>query len=82
MCAGDRESGIRDCADQFGRHTAEFETFGHSAIVDPWGTVLAMSDNQLGPIAAEIDLECLQDIRRRLPVLLHRRKMVDENNQA
>ncbi len=58
---------------QFGRHSEQFETFGHSAIIDPWGTVLAMAQEHSGHIVAEIDLEHLQRIRQRLPVLLHRR---------
>jgi deaminated glutathione amidase len=62
---------------QFGRHSEQLETFGHSAIVDPWGTVLAMAHEQCGHIVAEIDLEHVQGIRRRMPVLLHRRALVD-----
>jgi deaminated glutathione amidase len=60
---------------QCGQHTPSFETFGHSAIVDPWGTVLAMADDGPRFIAADIDLEQLQTIRARLPALAHRRAL-------
>ena len=63
---------------QFGRHTEQFETYGHSAIVDPWGTVLAMAHDHVGSIVADIDLEHVQRIRHRLPVLSHRRELADE----
>ena len=66
---------------QFGRHSPQLETYGHSAIIDPWGTVLAMSDDRSGHVVAEIDLEQLQQIRQRLPVLRHRRALADETQR-
>jgi nitrilase len=60
---------------QIGKHTEQFETFGHSAIIDPWGTVLAVASDECGYIAADVDLEHLQKIRRRLPALEHRRAL-------
>jgi predicted amidohydrolase len=46
---------------------------GRSMIVDPWGLVLASAPDIETAIVADLDLEVLQDVRRRLPVLEHRR---------
>lgn len=48
-------------------------TWGGSAIVDPWGTVLASLDDEEGFAIADIDLERLHTLRRQMPVLSHRR---------
>jgi predicted amidohydrolase len=48
-------------------------TFGRSVIVDPWGTVLAQAPDGTGVICAEIDLDRIGEVRRRLPVLANRR---------
>jgi predicted amidohydrolase len=47
--------------------------YGHSAIVDSWGTVLAQASDAEGVITAEIDLERLAAVRRQLPSLAGRR---------
>jgi predicted amidohydrolase len=47
--------------------------YGHSAIVDPWGTALAQASDGEGVITAEIDLERLTAVRRQLPSLAGRR---------
>ncbi len=58
---------------QFGRHEGGRQTFGHSAIVDPWGVVLAQAPEKEGIIYAEFDGEYLEDVRRRIPVFEHER---------
>jgi predicted amidohydrolase len=58
---------------QFGRHDAKRETHGHSAIVDPWGAVLAQAPERECVIYADFDAEYLQEVRRRIPVLDHER---------
>lgn len=59
---------------QVGIGSAGVKTYGHSLIVDPWGKVLAEgSANKEEVIYAEIDLECLRNIRRNLPALEHRK---------
>ncbi len=48
--------------------------YGHSMIVDPWGDVLAEQlDDEAGFVIADIDLGRLEQVRRQLPVLSHRR---------
>lgn len=49
-------------------------TFGHSQIIDPWGTVLASATEENETVVvAEIDLLKLKQIREQLPALRHRR---------
>ncbi len=48
-------------------------TWGGSAIVDPWGKVLASLDDGEGYAIAEIDLARLRELRERMPVHRHRR---------
>jgi predicted amidohydrolase len=48
-------------------------SFGHSMIIDPWGTVLAQAPDGDGVIVAELDFERLAQIRASLPALTHLR---------
>lgn len=43
-------------AAQGGRHQSGRETFGHSLIVSPWGTILAEAGTEPGIIMADIDM--------------------------
>jgi len=58
---------------QTGRHGDKRQTYGHSMIIDPWGKILEDADTEPGIIMADIDLAYLQDIRRKLPSIEHRR---------
>ena len=61
-------------ANQYGRVAQNIETYGHSMIVDPWGTVLATAADGEKVIVAELDYEKLRSIRAQLPALAHRRR--------
>ncbi|MBX3415542.1 MAG: carbon-nitrogen hydrolase family protein [Pirellulales bacterium] len=58
---------------QVGHHAPGLESYGHSLIVDPWGTPLAVAADEPGLAVAEIDRARLAEIRRNLPALAHRR---------
>jgi predicted amidohydrolase len=61
-------------ANQVGKHPGGHHSGGRSLIVDPWGTVLARADGDTpGHIFAKLDYDRQQDIRRRVPLLEHRR---------
>ena len=60
---------------QCGVHPGGRETFGHSLIVDPWGTVLADGGEQTGIIMAEIDTDKVSQVRRKIPCLQHDREI-------
>ena len=49
------------------------ECFGHSLIVDPWGSVLADGGEDEGVIVADIDPAAVAEARRRIPALSHDR---------
>ena len=58
---------------QGGFHVASRQTYGHSMIVDPWGTKLAEQDRGNGFIVADIDPDFQHTTRRNFPCLEHRR---------
>ena len=65
-------------ANQCGWHDAPGEpqlrqTWGHSQIIDPWGTVLTELDEQPGLAIAERDVEQQQSVRKNMPVFQHQR---------
>ncbi|HZR82330.1 MAG TPA: carbon-nitrogen hydrolase family protein [Candidatus Binatia bacterium] len=47
--------------------------YGHSSIVDPWGTVVARASDGEGVVVGEIDLAYLARVRSELPCLEHAR---------
>ncbi|MTI54614.1 carbon-nitrogen hydrolase family protein [Geosporobacter ferrireducens] len=53
-----------------------YHAYGHSIVVNPWGTVIAQADEKEGILYVEIDLELVEKVRRELPLLAHRRKDV------
>ena len=60
-------------ANQIGRAAPEFDSWGHSMMVDPWGRILAGVEGDEGFAVAELDFEQQAGIRERLPALDHRR---------
>jgi predicted amidohydrolase len=60
---------------QHGRHDdgGLRQSWGHAAIVDAWGHVVAQASDGPGLALAEIDLSHVAQIRRGMPVDLHRR---------
>jgi predicted amidohydrolase len=61
-------------AAQGGKHENGRETFGHSLIIDPWGTILAEGGTDPGIITAEIDPAKVTAVRSRIPSLDHGRR--------
>ncbi len=61
-------------AAQGGIHENGRDTFGHSLIVDPWGTVLAEGGKEPGVIIAEVDPAAVVAARSRIPSLQHGRR--------
>ena len=60
-------------AAQGGVHPGPRETYGHAAIVDPWGRVLTQQDSGEAVLLAERDSSEQASIRARMPVVNHRR---------
>ncbi|KAF5828740.1 carbon-nitrogen hydrolase [Dunaliella salina] len=62
-------------AAQAGKHSEKRESFGHSLIVDPWGAVLTKLDgSETGVAVADLDLERLEAVRQKMPIVHHRQK--------
>ncbi len=59
-------------SNQSGRHVNGRDTWGHSMIVDPWGSILACVESGPGVACADIDMEHLKRLRRTFPALEHR----------
>ena len=60
-------------AAQGGFHIASRQTYGHSMIVDPWGTKLAERERGNGSVVAAVDRDFQNTTRRNFPCLDHRR---------
>ncbi len=60
-------------ANQVGASTPSLRWFGRSAIVDPWGVVMAQAPDREGPIVADLDFSEQDRIRALLPTLPNRR---------
>ncbi|MCY7398394.1 MAG: carbon-nitrogen hydrolase family protein [Sphingomonas bacterium] len=62
-------------AAQAGHHEDGRDTYGHSLVVDPWGEVLVEMDDAPGLEFVDLDLEKIAEVRRRIPVMAHRREI-------
>ncbi len=58
---------------QVGTHEDGRQTYGHSLVIDPWGTVLLDAGDKPGLYIVDLPLERLADVRARIPVLQHRK---------
>lgn len=54
-------------------HQSSYVAYGHSLVVDPWGTVLAEAGEGADEILAVVSAEKLEKVRRELPLVQHRR---------
>lgn len=61
-------------AGQWGEHAGGRLTYGHSAILSPWGELLAIKEAGVGMVCATVDLAHQDKIRRQFPSLQHRRE--------
>ena len=53
---------------------ANYNSYGHSLIVNPWGDILSSASFEEELIIAEIDLNEIKKVREELPLLKNRRK--------
>ena len=60
-------------ANQGGTHPGPRQTFGHSAIIDPWGVVLAEQPEGEALLLGTRDAQAQAEIRQRMPISQHRR---------
>jgi predicted amidohydrolase len=70
-------------ANQVGEHPGGHHSGGTSMIVDPWGAVLARADGDTpGYVVAELDFDRQDDVRRRVPLMEHRRPKLYHRSSA
>jgi len=60
-------------AGQWGKHPLGRTTYGHSLVVDPWGTIIAEASDKVGVIGATLELDYLEQVRAAIPCLANRR---------
>lgn len=53
--------------------SSEYEAYGHSLIVDPWGTILAEAGEDEEIIYADLQSQVLTDTRKQMPLLSQRK---------
>ncbi|EGG14729.1 nitrilase 1 [Cavenderia fasciculata] len=58
-------------AAQTGQHYASRTSYGHSLVVDPWGTVLVDMEDKEGVGIATIDHNLLNQVRENMPCFTH-----------
>lgn len=59
---------------QCGEYKPGIMTYGRSMIIDPWGEVMVKCQDKEDVIVAELDMDFLEDVRKRLPSLRHLQK--------
>ena len=58
-------------AAQIGAHNGKRVSYGHSMIIDPWGSVVAHieeEDDEPRVAFADVDLELVEKVRREVPL--------------
>jgi predicted amidohydrolase len=58
---------------QVGTHEDGRQTYGHSLVIDPWGTILLDGGDRAGLHFVDLPLERIAEVRARIPVLRHRK---------
>lgn len=52
---------------------SSYTSWGHSIVVDPWGTIVTQMDEKEGVCVVDLDLDYVDRVRQELPLLAHRR---------
>ena len=60
-------------SNQVGEHPTGLKSWGHSMVLDPWGTILNQQDVGEGFVLATLDTVRQSELRRDFPCLEHRR---------
>jgi predicted amidohydrolase len=51
-----------------------YQAYGHSLVIDPWGTIIAKASDKEGVLMAEIDMDYLKRIQTQNPSVKNRRE--------
>lgn len=71
-------------AAQAGKHNEKRETYGHSLIIDPWGTIVAQLPDRLstGIAVTDIDASRIDAVRTKMPISEHKRLSSQQKNSS
>ena len=58
---------------QSGSHARGRQTYGHTVLIDPWGSIIDERESGAGMVIGAISLDRIRDVRARIPTLQHRR---------
>jgi len=64
---------VAACA-QWGFYPANNQCYGHSMVVNPWGTIISQARDGETVVLADLDFDYMDSIRAKLPALNHRRR--------
>jgi nitrilase len=59
-------------AAQGGLHPNGRRTWGHSMLIDPWGTIVSAMEEGTGVVVGDVDPARIDEVRSNLPALTHR----------
>ena len=59
---------------QYGQHSAHRSSYGHSLIVEPWGSIVAELPRGDGYVMAPLDVQRVAQVRAELPSLANRQR--------
>lgn len=59
-------------AAQAGSHADGRKTYGHSLVVDPWGSVLLDMGEEIGLGTVDLDLDLIHEARKKIPAIANR----------
>jgi nitrilase len=59
---------------QWGFHPPNNQCYGHSMVVNPWGTIIAQARDGETDVMVELDFNYMNSVREKLPALNHRRR--------
>jgi predicted amidohydrolase len=62
-------------AAQCGVHEDGRQTYGHSLVIDPWGTILLDMGSAAGLAWVDLDLDSMMRVRKQIPVRANRRNI-------
>mmetsp|Transcript_16039 Transcript_16039/g.22557 ORF Transcript_16039/g.22557 Transcript_16039/m.22557 type:complete len:293 (-) Transcript_16039:141-1019(-) len=60
----------------------QYQAWGHSSVVNPWGSVIATTDHDQDLVVADIDFEEVETIRGQIPIRTQRRDDVYQLNHV
>eukprot|EP00171_Calliarthron_tuberculosum_P004560 IDg4560t1 len=71
--AVDNQVYVAACSPARNETDSGYVAWGHSSVVDPWGTIIATTDEKPGIVYADIDLAKVDEVRTAIPISSQRR---------